>query len=216
MKLTAIEICDRANKKVRQVWGKQVMGGVFSDRTYVLHCSVVAEMGFIDYVVYYVSDGESGETLGLGHSKGEAIASARDTIKTFQEKGIWPSVLDEGRLMKEDAQRRHEEWRQSIFNAPERKREPRKTFVYIIKVAHLYKIGKSLNPQSRIKGMTLPDAPETVRIFDAPNGDELERALHKKFKKNREHGEWFSLTGEHIAEIDAFVEQWKQSQAVAA
>jgi hypothetical protein len=83
---------------------------------------------------------------------------------------------------------------------------PRQQYLYVLKCLDFYKIGITLRPKYRIAGMSLPAKPEMVRLFPVANHRKLERELHDRFKSVRQHGEWFRLTDEHIAEIDRFIE----------
>lgn len=89
-------------------------------------------------------------------------------------------------------------------------RAPRPVAVYVIKLGTIYKIGLSMNPQQRIKAMMLPEQPEFVRLYWLDRAREFERAIHKKYAKWREYGEWFQIPVEVIPEIDAYAEDWKK------
>lgn len=77
---------------------------------------------------------------------------------------------------------------------------------YIIKddKSNLVKIGKAVNPLSRLKQLQCGSASklEIFHIFDA----DIELVLHIKFKDKRSHGEWFSVDPidviEHAKSID--------------
>lgn len=80
------------------------------------------------------------------------------------------------------------------------RREPpklRQLSIYIIKLHGLYKIGRSYDPEKRIKSMQLPGVPEVVHIA-RPVPENAERMLHEKFFANRVYGEWFRLTDEEV------------------
>lgn len=75
---------------------------------------------------------------------------------------------------------------------------PPKQSLYIIKLNGLYKIGISLNPRKRIKGMQLPGVPEFVCVVPECNAKYLESSLHEYFCDQRVHGEWFDLTEDDL------------------
>ena len=79
-------------------------------------------------------------------------------------------------------------------------------FVYVVynPKTKLTKIGKSINPKSRIKSLALGagcDLKE-LAIVRVENCSQVENMLHKKFNHARRVGEWFKL---NIAEKEAIV-----------
>ena len=76
----------------------------------------------------------------------------------------------------------------------------RRKAVYLIRLNGLTKIGKSVDPQRRIKGMQLPGKPEWIYIAWSDDADGEEKRLHQFFSHSRKHGEWFDLTIEQAAQ----------------
>lgn len=77
-------------------------------------------------------------------------------------------------------------------------------FVYLLKSpTNAYKIGRSKNPQDRIKtfGVKLPFEVEYLAIIPAQDMCSLEAELHQRFADKRINGEWFALTDNDIAYI---------------
>jgi len=77
------------------------------------------------------------------------------------------------------------------------KKENKKYQTYIIKNPNngLYKIGKSVNPHSRINStVSSATTPEIILIIK----DNWELFLHKQFKHKRVKGEWFKLNNDDI------------------
>lgn len=81
---------------------------------------------------------------------------------------------------------------------------PKKGFVYVLKADNgYYKIGKTVNPEDRIKTFTikLPFHVEYELLIESENYTVCEKRLHGLFADKRIDGEWFALTSEDIAEI---------------
>lgn len=192
---------------------KGVTGGVFNRDKFIL-TSLVGMVGGIWQAYYMVMQNPSGAILGGAYSKLEALKSARENIAKFDDVGL-RSHIEEGhktqRERRETRKRLNEEYVATLSAATPEKPE-RPCAVYIIKVGDKYKIGKSLNPNGRIKNMQLPGKPETVRIFSVSRGARLELELHTRYAQKRGHGEWFSLSEADISDIDSYVEQWKQTE----
>lgn len=92
-------------------------------------------------------------------------------------------------------------------------RPERSGSVYIIKIGGIYKIGRSVNPELRIKAMQLPNAPDDVKVFKLKlhsDSMELEAALHKRFADKREYGEWFSLTTDEYLDAQEQCSKWAE------
>lgn len=79
------------------------------------------------------------------------------------------------------------------------------SYVYVIRIGELYKIGVSVHPYARIKSMQLPETAEVCRIYLSRSAYVLERQLHGMFADCREHGEWFRLPEGALPRIDQFV-----------
>lgn len=77
-------------------------------------------------------------------------------------------------------------------------------YVYIVEAVGLlsFKIGISLNPSERLRGIQT-SCPLKVRIIYAAqvrNPIKTEKALHEIFRKKRSIGEWFKLSSTDIVE----------------
>ena len=69
-------------------------------------------------------------------------------------------------------------------------------YVYILKSQDgLYKIGKSVDPEVRIKsmGVLLPFAIEPIHFIPSDDYSAAESILHRRFRGRRVRGEWFQL-----------------------
>lgn len=73
----------------------------------------------------------------------------------------------------------------------------RPCFVYVIRCEQFVKIGKTTQKENRLATMQTANPFElvTVAIIDPDDGDELEKALHKRFARYRHRGEWFRNAG---------------------
>lgn len=189
---------------------KEVLGGQFNRNRFVLS-SIVGMRGGLWEAHYLVMHSPSGALIGGGGTKQKALGSARMLLNQRNDEWLADHIAaknQEQQQIKEAREHyRKQMLQQAIENAPERPERP--CAVYIIKVGDRYKIGKSVNPQQRIKGLQLPGKPETIRIYSVDRGARLELELHANYASKRGHGEWFSLTDADISDIDAFVEKWK-------
>ena len=87
------------------------------------------------------------------------------------------------------------------------------SFVYVIRMnlngKYLYKIGKSSNPLSRLTTLRIssPFDLQAYRNYRVPAKlvNRIESNLHKFFKDYRMNGEWFDITAEQVARIDAYM-----------
>ena len=58
----------------------------------------------------------------------------------------------------------------------------------------LIKIGLSVNPEGRLKGMQV-NSPVLLGILETlPGSDDVEAKLHEKFVRDRVRGEWFNAS----------------------
>lgn len=87
-----------------------------------------------------------------------------------------------------------------------RKKELVKTYIAVNADSGLLKIGKSVNPDTRMNHLSTGAAtkPNLLLVID---GD-IEKKLHKRFSKLRVFGEWFRDDGS----ISAFIADQKQTQ----
>jgi len=77
----------------------------------------------------------------------------------------------------------------------------KKNHVYLIKCGSLYKIGRSVSPEKRIRGMQLPLAAKVIATFETTDAAALEKRLHRAYKAKRKRGEWFALTPDDVTAI---------------
>jgi len=92
---------------------------------------------------------------------------------------------------------RYEAQENARIAQPKKTKKPTPGYIYLIRsMTGYYKIGKSKEPERRIKslGVQLPFAIEPVAIIETDNMRKLERELHQKFDDQRGDGEWFALT----------------------
>lgn len=81
-----------------------------------------------------------------------------------------------------------------------------KTYLILDTGSNLLKIGRSQNPNSRIKNMQI-GCGSTLKLIHVFNAD-IEQILHYRFEKNRKHGEWFDVSASdvlYIARTDDFI-----------
>lgn len=71
-------------------------------------------------------------------------------------------------------------------------------YTYILKSHDLYKIGKAINVEKRIKEFSTGNP--SIELIKTIDGN-CESYLHRKYKDKRVVGEWFQLTVEDIDEI---------------
>ncbi len=77
--------------------------------------------------------------------------------------------------------------------------------VYIVKSGEYVKIGKAANPKKRISELQIshPTELEIVAILTECDGHKVETQLHKRFAGHRHKGEWFRLSGDLAAWVEA-------------
>ena len=79
-------------------------------------------------------------------------------------------------------------------------------YVYLIKEVDFsgqYKIGRTIDPKSRLKQVDLKTPGETmvIALLKTEDAKVLERRLHQKYASKRKRGEWFDLTDKQVQEI---------------
>jgi len=73
-----------------------------------------------------------------------------------------------------------------------------KSYCYLAKGKNGYKIGKSVDPERRMKQLKTADP--TIRLIAYGDGMS-ERALHRLYKKRNINGEWYSLIESEVNDI---------------
>ena len=76
-------------------------------------------------------------------------------------------------------------------------------YVYILAGGGFHKIGKTINPEDRIRWFEtkLPFPVKLTHLIPCQNYGLAEKALHRKFAPRREHGEWFKLSESDLETI---------------
>jgi len=79
------------------------------------------------------------------------------------------------------------------------------SMIYIIQMENtdIFKIGVADDPISRIRGIQVGN-PYRLKLIDSfykENAYEVERKIHKRYKKHRMVGEWFELSSESIEKL---------------
>ena len=76
-------------------------------------------------------------------------------------------------------------------------------YVYLLQTEHGYKIGKSVNPKSRIASLRTASSFKihVLAVIYASKMGALERALHASFASKKIRGEWYLLDEADIAYI---------------
>jgi len=85
-----------------------------------------------------------------------------------------------------------------------------KGYIYLLKSAYGYKIGKSKNPKNRNNffGVKLPFEVEMIKTIQIENYHQVEKDLHKHFENKHLNGEWFDLTEEEVEEFEQITNQY--------
>src|SRR5689334_12117194 len=85
-------------------------------------------------------------------------------------------------------------------------------YLYVLRANGLYKIGRSRNPQHRIRQLQTGCAYryEVVSLIETHHHG-LERAIHRKFVDQRQLGEWYVLSPGDIEWINGFAAWLKPS-----
>jgi len=79
--------------------------------------------------------------------------------------------------------------------APKTKKQSTNGWIYILKGDRYYKIGRSVNPYTRVEQFAplLPFPVEIVHTFVVEDMHTAEKDLHERFADKRTNGEWFAL-----------------------
>ena len=71
--------------------------------------------------------------------------------------------------------------------------------VYLFQMGEFYKIGRSKNVAQRLRSFgTLPYKCVLVHTIQSENSSLIEQCLHRRFKDQRERGEWFRLEADDV------------------
>ncbi len=83
--------------------------------------------------------------------------------------------------------------------------------VYLLKNEDqgVYKIGRSIRPQSRAEQLRTGNHSEltVIETYSSPYANEIETALHKTFSSKLIQGEWFRLTANQVQDFDIRCQQ---------
>lgn len=81
--------------------------------------------------------------------------------------------------------------------------------VYMIRSGYFVKIGHSLDPEERIRGIRTSSPNDCDLLFCIPGEVALERSLHREFVACHHQREWFFYCGK----LKAFIEELMQERA---
>lgn len=83
--------------------------------------------------------------------------------------------------------------------------KPMYGYVYLVKRGDgLYKIGKSLDVDTRIQSLRRKHGPvELIHFIECENYDQAEVTLHTRYRSKWVKAEWFALTPDDVTEIKA-------------
>lgn len=102
--------------------------------------------------------------------------------------------------------------RASIWSATYKSRNPRHGFVYLIQSpTGYYKIGKTVNPNNRMKtfSVKLPFEVEYVCLFEVEDMSAMERFFHDMFSSRHVNGEWYALSTDDVEQMKTWSQQLK-------
>jgi hypothetical protein len=76
-------------------------------------------------------------------------------------------------------------------------------YVYLASAGNLTKVGRSINPQKRVKELDSPNGAEIKLLHTIPTADMvyLENAIHSLYRDKQVSGEWFTLKDQDISTI---------------
>lgn len=76
-------------------------------------------------------------------------------------------------------------------------------YVYVLKAGDRYKVGRSRNPERRLKQIQAcsPVPVELVAAVLDENAAALEARMHAIFEPHRAHGEWFELDEHFFSDL---------------
>jgi allophanate hydrolase subunit 1 len=86
----------------------------------------------------------------------------------------------------------------------------RRGYVYLIQSeSGWYKIGRTINPEDRMKtfSVKLPFRVEYICLIQSEDMIALEAELHKRFEDQRFAGEWFDLTDNDVAYLKSMADE---------
>jgi hypothetical protein len=137
--------------------------------------------------------GEHGKAWVIEHETGMVSHKRLEEIIHMLEAGLKNTSPLEIELINDQ---QADSVEQSIKTChPKKKDKP--GYVYLIQSeSGWYKIGKTSNPENRIRtfSVKLPFRVEYICLIKSNNMDELEMELHDYFKDQRIDGEWFELS----------------------
>lgn len=86
---------------------------------------------------------------------------------------------------------------------------PKRGYVYLVQLGPYYKIGRSVNPESRVKAFTSVKMPYPINLIhtiESSDPTEAEAHLHHRFADLRMNGEWFRLPDWAVGYIKLIVD----------
>jgi hypothetical protein len=84
--------------------------------------------------------------------------------------------------------------------------EKKSGVIYLAKSGENYKIGKTVDPEGRMRQLSIQLPEELVKVHEITTDDidYLERHWHRYFSENRRNGEWFALSDDQVREFMRF------------
>lgn len=77
------------------------------------------------------------------------------------------------------------------------------SYVYFLQCNQFIKIGRAIDPRSRISGIRTANPFQITVLGVMPGGEKEEKSLHAQFQYLRHNGEWFFATSELLAFINS-------------
>jgi hypothetical protein len=152
------------------------------------------ELGYPTFNIRYISE-LIRRYINAGWAKVEHRTKTRPDIESIDGEawtGHWLVLISPDSLMLKPA---------AETRPP---KNPRRGFVYLFKANGLYKIGRSKDPEKRMRKMAsaiMPFQIEKVHSIGCKDAHASEREFHKRFAPKRRMGEWFELTDEDVQAI---------------
>lgn len=160
--------------------------------------------------------GKNGLDTGVCGNTSEQIKHYQSRVTDLKLLDIYPALphtvkqqiqdaIETCRYAHQEALSKEAEERNKAWWAAMRA-SPKHGYIYLIQsVTGAYKIGRTKNPDDRIKtfSVKLPFEVEYVCVVETENMYYLERELHRQFDTKRINGEWFKLSENDVSAIKA-------------